>query len=107
MELSAMFIRSKVVKGETYYQAVEGYRDEQGRVRHRTVASLGRSATPDEAVVVARKDLRRLQARLAKFEPLASYSKQFGRRVDGLRSRMARLTQQLERLKALRERVKG
>jgi hypothetical protein len=102
-----MFIRRKVAKGETYYQAVEGYRDEQGRVRHRTVASLGRSATPDEAVVVARKNLRRLQTRLAKFEPSARYSKQFGRRVDGLRSRMARLTQQLKRLQTLRDRAKG
>jgi hypothetical protein len=101
-----MFIRRKVVKGQTYYQAVEGYRDEQGRVRHRNLAALGRSPTPDAAVAVARKDLRRLQARLAKLEPGARSFKQIGRRVDGLRSRIASSAQRLARLQALRERLK-
>ncbi len=41
-----MFVKETVVKrgsrAYTYVQMVEGYRDEQGRVRHRVVANLGR-----------------------------------------------------------------
>jgi hypothetical protein len=48
-----MFVRSKVVKGRTYYQLVESYRAGKkdggdGRVRHRTIASLGRYPTLEE-----------------------------------------------------------
>src|SRR5262249_8813214 len=43
-----MFIRSKVVKGRTYYQVVESYRD-CGRVRQRTLASLGTHPTIEGA----------------------------------------------------------
>jgi len=34
----------------TYYQLVEGYRDESGKVKQRVVAHLGREAEPDKAV---------------------------------------------------------
>ncbi len=45
-----MFIRSKVVKGRTYYQAVESYRDSKdGRVRQKTLASLGTHPTIEPA----------------------------------------------------------
>jgi hypothetical protein len=43
-----MFVRSKVVKGRTYYQVVESYRS-GGKVRHRTLASLGTCPTVEEA----------------------------------------------------------
>jgi hypothetical protein len=43
-----MFLRSKVVKGRTYHQVVESYRDE-GRVRQRTLASLGTHPTIEAA----------------------------------------------------------
>src|SRR5215212_5133306 len=34
----------------TYYQLVEGYRDEDGKVRQRVLAHLGRYADPEEAI---------------------------------------------------------
>jgi hypothetical protein len=43
-----MFVRSKVVKGRTYYQAIETYRS-FGKVRHRTLASLGTCPTVEDA----------------------------------------------------------
>ena len=30
-----MFVRARKVKGTTYYQLMRGYRDENGKVRHR------------------------------------------------------------------------
>src|SRR3954447_13846248 len=57
-----MFVRSKVVKGHTYYQLVEGYRDGSGRVRHRTVASLGREPTIRDALDEALCQLSRVEA---------------------------------------------
>jgi hypothetical protein len=44
-----MFVRSKVVKGRTYYQVISTCRDEDGRIRHRTHASLGTHPTIAEA----------------------------------------------------------
>lgn len=45
-----MFVRSKVVKGRTYYQLVETSRDkETGRVRQRVLASLGTQPTIEGA----------------------------------------------------------
>jgi hypothetical protein len=43
-----MFIRSKVVKGRTYYQVIEAYR-EDGQPRQRTLASLGTHPTIEGA----------------------------------------------------------
>jgi hypothetical protein len=43
-----MFIRSKDVKGHTYYQVVRSYRD-GGRVRQQTLASLGTHPTIEQA----------------------------------------------------------
>src|SRR5262249_47572950 len=40
-----MYVRSKVVKGETYFQIVEGVRHGQ-RVRQRLVLALGREPDP-------------------------------------------------------------
>ena len=37
-----VFIRAKIVKNEMYFSLVQGYRDEAGRVLHRTIISLGR-----------------------------------------------------------------
>src|SRR4051794_13823315 len=43
-----MFVRSKTVKGRKYYQVIETYRD-GGKVRHRTIASLGQHPTIEDA----------------------------------------------------------
>ena len=59
-----MYIRKKEVKDATYYQAVEGYRDAAGRVRHRTIISLGQCATIDDAIAETRREERRIRHRL-------------------------------------------
>src|SRR4051812_41077115 len=43
-----MFVRSKTVKGRKYYQVIETYRD-GGKVRHRTIVSLGQHPTIEDA----------------------------------------------------------
>jgi hypothetical protein len=72
-----MFIRSKVVKGQTYYQVVNSYRDgETGRVRHRTVLSLARESSFRGALDVEirrlaalRRERSRLRAQVGRAEP--------------------------------------
>lgn len=41
-----MFIRESRSNGRTYLRLVEGYRDENGRTRHRQIAQLGRADQP-------------------------------------------------------------
>jgi hypothetical protein len=67
-----VFIRSKSVRGETYYQVIHGYRDEQSRVRHRVIASLGREPTLEGAMAVEKRkltQLRRRRSRIAAISP--------------------------------------
>jgi hypothetical protein len=44
-----VFIRRKIVRGITYYALVESYRSE-GKVRQRTLLSLGRNPTLEAAI---------------------------------------------------------
>ena len=63
-----MFVKeTKVRRGErayTYVQLVEGYRDEQGRVRHRVVANLGRKEELKES-----GQLEKLAGAFARVDP--------------------------------------
>jgi hypothetical protein len=95
-----VFIRAKTVKDKTYFQAIQTYRDKQGRVRHRTVVSLGRHATPEAAIAAAQGDLRGLEARLCELGPLAERSKTSVKEAERLRAQVARLNRQIERLTA-------
>jgi hypothetical protein len=95
-----MFIRSKVVKNQTYYQVVEGYRDEQGRVRHRTVGSLGQCPTPKDAIEANKRRMARLGRRLGRVEAI-QHSELFAREAERLRTAIGRLTQQNEKLAAI------
>jgi hypothetical protein len=52
-----MFVRAKKVKGRVYFQLVQGYRDEAGRVRHRTITSLGTCPTLEDAIKVTKREL--------------------------------------------------
>ena len=92
-----MFVRSKVVKGRTYHQVIEGYRDEAGKVRHRTVVSLGRSPTPKDAVAVARKAINRRRRRLEQLAPLQTI-RSCAKEAERLRARLDALTQRIARL---------
>ena len=59
-----MFIRRKIVKGETYYQVVETYRD-GAQVRHRNIVSLGQCPTPQEALKSALREIKYYEWELA------------------------------------------
>jgi hypothetical protein len=57
-----VFIRSKVVEGETNYQLIKKFRDkETGKIRHHTIASLGRHRTVEAALKDKRRQLNRLK----------------------------------------------
>jgi hypothetical protein len=53
----AMFIRSKILNGNKYYQMIEGYRV-GSRVRHRTIYSLGRYNTPEALIDSLESELK-------------------------------------------------
>ena len=55
-----MFIRTKVVKGATYYQVVRAERD-GARVRQVIVAALGRNPTVAASLKAERRSLARLR----------------------------------------------
>ena len=95
-----MYVRSKVVKEATYYQVVEGFRDEtSGRVRHRNVISLGRCASIEDAIANTRRVEARVRRRLAKL-PETELSDFMRAERDRL---AARLTQQGARRAVLQE----
>lgn len=98
-----MYIRSKVVEGRTYYQIVQGYRDEAGKVRHRTIASLGRSPTIADAIAVEKKAITRLKTELTRlqsyFPPASAIPPVLLKRIELVSTR---LTQRDERLTELR-----
>ena len=89
-----MYVRAKVVKGETYYQVVEGYRDEAGRVRHRNIISLGRKEEMDwaieECVSWIRRDQRRLRILEEQFRHADSMPGWAQRETARLRARLTR-----------------
>jgi hypothetical protein len=95
-----MFIRSKTLKGTTYYEVVEGYRDASGRVRHRNVISLGQSPT----IAGAYRDAWQRQASCRR--QLKQLSQTTGEVPAAVRRKIERieraLAQQQARLDALR-----
>ena len=66
-----MFIRSKVVNGETYYAIVESYRD-GARIRHRQVISLGRSPNAESAIAAITRASRQAERRVALIKSCAA-----------------------------------
>jgi hypothetical protein len=74
-----MFIRSSRSQGRTYLRLVEGYRDAQGRTRHRQIAQLGRAdqLTEDKVQSIIRglkrhTGLPLVDGESAEFEPSRS-----------------------------------
>ena len=89
-----MFIRAKIVKNEMYFSLVQGYRDEAGRVRHRTIISLGRCDEVDWAIDEATRTIGRCRRRLKRLE---------GAELNATLARdHARLTAKLAKQKAYR-----
>lgn len=61
-----MFIRTKTAKGRTYYQIVEGFR-ENGKVCQRIVLSLGQNQDPADALDALKWTLKRLRSRVSRY----------------------------------------
>jgi hypothetical protein len=100
---SHMFIRSRVVKGTTYYAVVESYRAGD-KVRHRHIAALGTTPTVEGAIAEAARKVKRLRSRLGKLEALWPASSD--RPAEGVRAQVRaeeKLALQELRLARLRE----
>ncbi len=95
-----MFIRQKTVKGETYYQAVETYRDD-GKVRHRTVASLGRHSDPAVAIKTQKRMIRTFQRKLNILASARSADPDIDRRCVELERRIAEHQEVVAKLQAV------
>jgi hypothetical protein len=102
-----MYIRSKVVKGRTYYQLVEGKRErtpDGSVVRQRIVMALGTCSTLPEALKARKRllaQLRKSEASIAELYP--GETPRPKRVVEELRSlgyAIPRLEREIERLAA-------
>ena len=98
-----MFVRRKSAKGRDYYQVVEGFRDAEGKVRHRNIAALGRSPTIQGAIDATTSRLRAAERALEKHHRLWPGSSPLSARVRRERDRLERqLARHKEKLVALR-----
>ena len=104
MGVARMYVRAKVVKGATYYQLVEGYRDDTGRVRHRTLVSLGRHPTVADALKATDREVRRLRRALETERDLWPAS---SARSPRSVARLAVLERQVARVEERRQRLRG
>lgn len=95
-----MFVRSKVVKGHTYYQAVQGYRDESGLVRHRTVASLGREPTLEGAIKAEQRRLAGIRRTRSRYRG-TMHTATLRAKVELLERQLAAATAKVELLRAI------
>ncbi len=93
-----MFIRQKTVKGETYYQAVETYRDD-GKLRYRTVAFLGRH--PAVAIKTQKRMIRTFQRKLNILASARSADPDIDRRCVELERRIAEHQEVVAKLQAV------
>jgi hypothetical protein len=96
-----MYIRSKMVKGHTYYFVVQGRR-EGGKVRQRTIVSLGRHCTLTEALAASQDALGRLR-RARKRMAVPNPPKALAGRLAALDRRIVTLAERVEIMKVLRE----
>jgi hypothetical protein len=95
-----MFVRSKLVKGQTYYQLIQGYRV-AGKVRHRTIASLGRNPTVEGALVSDKQLLARLRREHARLESSGPLPPDLRRKLDRLARRVEGLAAKVALLKSV------
>jgi hypothetical protein len=99
-----VYIRSKVAKGHTYYQIVEGVRDGK-RVRQRVVLALGRTPDPRVALEGWRRDVKALRLQRAFLAEMGWSSKRSSktaaRVITLLDARIAETESKAERLAGL------
>jgi hypothetical protein len=109
-ESPAVYIRTKTLKGRTYYQVVEGYRvgwPVKSKVRQRIVVSLGTDPTiagairtTSRALAQRRRDRARLPREVSQWTP-----RDWVRRIDAIDQAIHRLTCRLELLRSLAQSV--
>jgi len=99
---NAVFIRRKTVRGYDYFQIVEGYRDDHGRVRHRTVASLGHNPTIKAALTSMARDDRRDAKELERYRKVGSDTWVPPATVRAIAAAERRIAQRAEKRAALK-----
>jgi hypothetical protein len=95
-----MYIRTKVAKGQTYYQLVEGRR-EGGKVRQRIVAALGRSPTIEGSIADLKRALTRLRRKRSRLDFPTSCSKVHAARLARLDANIAERAARVELLSGI------
>ncbi len=101
-----MFIRRKTVKGLDYYQVIETYRD-AGRVRHRTIGSLGPHPTPVLAVRACRSRVRHLRKELEFLSLTRHAGGRHERQCAVFERRLGKAETELAKLQDVAKRFKG
>jgi hypothetical protein len=106
--MEAVYIRSKIAKGRTYYQIVEGARDGP-KVRQRIVVALGPTPDPAEALKEMRRGLRLLRTRRGRWpRDYKPESKTLARRLERLDVQIGELESRIETLAGIiRKRLIG
>jgi hypothetical protein len=99
-----MFIRSKVVNGDTYYAIVESYRD-GARIRHRQVLSLGRSPDVESAITAVTRASRQVERRMALLKGCAARGS-LRLEFERLQAALLRYEMKLTELRAVRRKMK-
>ena len=101
-----MYTRQKELRGVKYFQLVHGYRDEQGRVRHRTIMSLGRCPTVTDAIHDAKTEMRIIRrelSRIPSFLRESDASREMREHIASRERKLAQLQERLTKLDALYE----
>ncbi len=98
-----MFIRRKIMRGETYYQVVETYRD-GARVRHRNIVSLGQCPTPQEVLKSALRRIKHYEWELAALSPVRYLKSKNEKRCDYLENK---ISEQRDKVSRLETAIKG
>ncbi len=98
-----MFIRRKIVRGKTYFQVVETYRD-GARVRHRNIVSLGQHPTPEGALRGVRADIKNYETQLAALSPVRDLEPKNEKRCAYLERT---ISEQRDKLSRLETAIKG
>jgi hypothetical protein len=90
-----MYVRTKVSKGSTYYQIVEGRR-EDGKVRQHVLCSMGQSSDPAAVLKLRRRRLAQYRRQLARWDEFLPAGHEGESAAD--RRRRAQLVRGIEKL---------
>jgi hypothetical protein len=85
-----VYIRTKIARGKTYYQIVEGVREGK-RVRQRVVLALGRTADPKAVLGQWQRQIVSLRKRRPSCGSTAGLSKMLQRRIGRMDADIADL----------------